>query len=93
MAAVIARLDMTAERGGAAVLDRDHRAPPLAGKRRAMLITPGRAELAEHVRQFQPFAGHGPHPSGGHEVRSGWCEIAERLQRAGRGTNRAGGDP
>jgi hypothetical protein len=29
--------------------------------------------VAEHVRHFQPFAGHDP-PSGGHEIRYGWHE-------------------
>ena len=73
MAAVAAPLDMTAERGGAATLDRGHGTPPRGGQRRAMLVTESRAEVAEHIRHFQPLAGHGTAPSGGHEVRHGWC--------------------
>ena len=72
MAAIAAPLDVTAERGGAATLDRDHGAPPRGGQRRAMLITESRAEVAEHIRHFQPLAGHGTRASGGHEVRHGW---------------------
>ena len=59
MAAIAAPLDVTAERGGAATLDRGHGAPPRGGQRRAMLITESRAEVAEHIRHFQPLAGHG----------------------------------
>ena len=70
MAAITAALDMTAESGGAATLDREHGAPPRRGQRRAMLITERRAEAAEHVRHFQPLANHEV-GSGGHEVRHG----------------------
>ena len=52
-------LDVTAERGGAATLDRGHGAPPRRGQRRAVLVTKSRAEVAEHIRHFQPLAGHG----------------------------------
>ena len=72
MAAVAAALDVTAESGGAAALDRGHGAPPRGGQRRAMLVTESRAEVAEHIRHFQPLAGHGTRASGGHEVRRGW---------------------
>ena len=58
MAAVIALLDMTAERGCAAAFDRVHRAPPRSGQRSAGAITESRAELAEYVRQFRSLAGH-----------------------------------
>src|SRR5205085_9216193 len=54
------RLDVTAKSGGAATLDRDHGAPPRGGQRHAILITESRTEVAEHVRHFQPFAGHEP---------------------------------
>src|ERR1700688_3884727 len=60
MAAIAAALDMTAESSGAATLDRDHGAPPRGGQRRAMAIAESRAEVAEHIRHFQPLAGHGP---------------------------------
>jgi hypothetical protein len=60
MAAIAAALDMTAESGGAATLDREHGAPPRRGQRRAMLVTESRAEVAEHIRHFQPLAGHEP---------------------------------
>ena len=72
MAAVAATLDVTAERRGAAAFDRDHGAPPRGGQRRAVLVTKSRAEVAEHIRHFQPLAGHGTRASGGHEVRRGW---------------------
>ena len=69
MAAIAATLDVTAERRGAATLDRGHGAPPRGRQRRAMLITESRAEVAEHVRHFQPLAGHGPSRQAG--TRSG----------------------
>jgi hypothetical protein len=92
MTAIAAPLDMTAESGGAATLDRDHGAPPAGGQRRAMMITERRPELAEHVRHFQPFPGHGPCLSDGHEVRHLRCHGMQRVQRTGGGANLAGGD-
>ena len=77
MAAIAARFDVTAERGGAATLDRDHGAPPGGGQRRAMLITERRAEVAEQIRHFQPLAGHGNRGSGGDEIRHGRCDVVE----------------
>ena len=77
MAAIAATLDVTAERGGAATLDRGHGVPPRRRQRRAMLITESRAEVAEHIRHFQPLAGHGTRASGGHEVRHGWHDDVE----------------
>ena len=71
MTAIAAALDMTAECGGAASLDRDHGMPPRGRQRRAMLVTESRAEVAEHIRHFQPLAGHEPRASGGHQVRHG----------------------
>src|SRR5438270_8443737 len=57
-----------------------------------MLITKSRAEMAEHIRHFQPLAGHGTRSSGGYEVRcSGWNSL-NRLQRTGGGADLAGGD-
>jgi hypothetical protein len=76
MATIAARLDVTAKSGGAATLDREHGAPPRGGQRGAILITESGAEVAEHVRHFQPFAGH-DQPSGGHEIRYGWHEHVE----------------
>ena len=63
---------MTAERCGAASLDRGHGMPLRGRQRRAMLVTESRAEVAEHVRHFQPLAGHETRASGGHQVRHGW---------------------
>ena len=77
MAAIAALLDVTAESGGAATLDRDHGAPPRGGQRRAVPVTESRAEVAEHIRHFQPLAGHATRPSGGHEVRHGWHDDVE----------------
>ena len=71
MAAIVATLDMPAQRRCAAAFDRDHGAAPRAGQRRAVPFTKFRAEVAEHVRHFQPRAGHGTRRSGGHKVRHG----------------------
>ncbi|HEY0908951.1 MAG TPA: hypothetical protein VGD75_01820 [Bradyrhizobium sp.] len=60
MAAITTALDVTAESSGAATLDREHGAPSRRGQRPAMLITKSRAEAAEHIRHFQPLAGHEP---------------------------------
>ena len=69
MAAIAAPLNVTAESGGAATLDRDHGASPRGGQRRAILNAICRAEVAENIRHFQPLAGHETRPSGGLEVR------------------------
>src|SRR5690348_3012014 len=53
-----ALLNMAAKRGGAAGLDRAHGAPPRAKQRGTMLIAERLAEVAEHIRHFQPVAGH-----------------------------------
>ena len=58
MPAIAALLNMTAERGGAATLDRRHGMPLRRRQRRAVRLTESRAEAAEHVRHFQPLAGH-----------------------------------
>jgi hypothetical protein len=68
MAAITAPLDVTAESGSAASLNRSHGPTPRCGQRRAMLITESRAEVAEHIRHFQPLTGHGTPASGGYEV-------------------------
>jgi Phage integrase family len=60
MAAIAARLDVTAKSSGAATLDRDHGAPPRGGQRGTILTTKSRAEVAKYVRHFQPLAGHEP---------------------------------
>ena len=60
VATIAAAFDVTAESGGAAGLHGEHGAPPCGGQRHAILITESRAEVAEHVRHFQPFAGHEP---------------------------------
>ena len=92
MTAILATLDMPTQRRRTATLDRDHGAAPRGGQRRAVLITIGRPEVAEHVRHFQPLAGHGTRPSGGQEIRHGWHESRQSLQRTGRGADLAGGD-
>ena len=69
MAAIAATLDVTAKGGGAASLNSGHGAPPCDRQRGAMLITESRAEAAEHIRHFQPLAGHGIAASGGYGVR------------------------
>jgi len=58
MAAIAAPLDVTAKGRGAAVLDRRHGATPRRRQRRAMLVTESLAEVAEHIRHFQPLASH-----------------------------------
>ena len=60
MTTIAALLEVTAESGGAATLDRDHGAPPRGRQRRAVPVTESRAEVAEHIRHFQPLAGHEP---------------------------------
>ena len=92
MAAIAAPLEVTPESGGAATLDRDHGAPPRGGQRRAVLIMKRRAKVAEHIRHFQPLAGHGTRSSGGHEVRHGRRDDVERFQRTDRGADLVGGD-
>jgi hypothetical protein len=77
MAAVAAPFDVTAESGGATSFDTGHGSTPCRGQRRTVLITESRAEVAEHVRHFQPLAGHETRSSGGHEIRRGWREDAE----------------
>jgi hypothetical protein len=42
-----------------------------------MPVTESRTEVAEHIRHFQPFAGHGTRVSGGHEVRRSWHDDVE----------------
>ena len=51
--AAVAALEMTAESGRAAHLDRGHDAPLSRGERRAMLLTIGLTVAAEDVRRFQ----------------------------------------
>jgi hypothetical protein len=91
MAAFAALFDVTAESRGAAPLDRGHGAPPRSGQRRAVLITERRAEVAEHIRHFQPFAVHRP-PSGGHEIWHDRRYHLQRVQWTGSGADRARGD-
>ena len=93
MTAITAPLDMTAESGSAATLDRDHGTPPRGGQRRAVLITESRTKVAEHIRHFQPLASHGIRLSGGHLVRHRGRHGPQGIQGTGRGANRAGGDP
>ncbi len=77
MTAVVTTLDVPAERCGTAVLDRNHGAPPRGRQRRTLPITENRAEEAEHVRHFQPSAGHRMGASVGHKIRRGWHEDVE----------------
>jgi len=51
--AAVATLEMTAESGGAAHLDRGHDAPLSRGERRSMLLTIGFTVAAEDIRHFQ----------------------------------------
>lgn len=57
--AAVAALEMTAESGGAAHLDRGHDAPLSRGERRAMLLTIGFTVATKDVRHFQLRAIHG----------------------------------
>ena len=77
MTAITAALDVTAESGGAAVLDRGHGTAPRGGQRGAVLVTKTRTEVAEHIRHFEPLAGHRTRASGGHQVRRGWWDDVE----------------
>jgi hypothetical protein len=58
MAAIATTLDVTAQRGRAAIFDRPHGTPPRGRQRRAVPVAKSRAEAAEHVRHFQPLASH-----------------------------------
>jgi hypothetical protein len=42
-----------------------------------VLITKSRAEVAEHIRHFQPLVGHETRALGGHEIRCSWHEDGE----------------
>jgi hypothetical protein len=66
MAALITLLDVTAQRGGSADLDRRHDAPLRRAQHRAVLRTIGVAVAAEYIRHFRPRPGHRPR---GSEVR------------------------
>jgi hypothetical protein len=57
-----------------------------------MLIAESLAEAAEHIRHFQPLAGHGSRVSGGHKVRRGWRNSVQRFEWTGGGADLAGGD-
>ena len=92
MAAIAALLNVTAERGSAATFNRGHGVPLCRRQRRAVLITERRAEVAEHICHFQPLAGHQPRALGGYQVRHGWDEGVQGLQRAGGGADLIGGD-
>lgn len=70
VAAVIALLDMPAERGGPAQFDRRHDAALGRRQRRIMLCAIGFAVAAEDIRHFRPRAGH--------------CRRSEVLRRGGR---------
>ena len=58
VATVIALLNVATERGGSAELDRAHDAMLRRGQHRGMSLTIGFAVAAEHIRHFQPKAGH-----------------------------------
>jgi len=66
MLAVITRLDVPAERSGAACSNGLHDAPLRTRQRRIVLRTIGVTVLAEDVRQFDPGSLHGER---GSEVR------------------------
>ena len=51
--ATVALLDMAAEGGGAALLDRGHDAPVRHRQRRTRVVTIGVAGAAEHVKNLQ----------------------------------------
>ena len=96
MTALIALLDMAAERGGPAEFDRGHDAPLRRAKRRAMLRTIGVAVAAEHVRHFQPRPGHrrrGSEGLGRGGRRRHGRRPRQQIQGARRGADLAGGDP
>ena len=59
MRTAVARLDMPAERSGAACGDRPHDAPLRIGQRRLVLSTIGCTVAAEDIRHFEPGSLHG----------------------------------
>jgi hypothetical protein len=58
VATLIALLNVTTERRGSAELDRAHDAMLRRGQQSAMMLTIGLTVAAEHIRHFQPEAGH-----------------------------------
>lgn len=56
--ALVAPLDMAAERGGPTLLDRRHDAPLRGRQRGSGLVTIDIAVAAEHVRHGEPWAIH-----------------------------------
>jgi hypothetical protein len=60
MAAVVTLLEMAAENGSSANLDRGHDTALLHRKRSAMLLTIGCAVATEHVRHFESRPIHFP---------------------------------
>jgi hypothetical protein len=60
MTALVATLEMTAENGGPADLDRMHHAALRDGHRSAVLLTIVGAVAAEHIRHFELWAIHRP---------------------------------
>ena len=54
MSAIVAPLDVSAERGGAATLDRAHDAALPAAESVSVLLAVGRPGLAEDVRHLEP---------------------------------------
>ena len=58
MAAIAAALDMAAERGGPANLDRRHHPALRGGQSSTVLLTIGVAVAAEYIRHFRPRPTH-----------------------------------
>jgi hypothetical protein len=65
MRAVLAALDMTAERGSATNLDRRHDAPLGKTHVAGVGFTPRRSMAAENIRDLQPWTRHARCASGG----------------------------
>src|SRR5215467_13213036 len=94
--ALIALLDMTAKRRGAAEFDRGHDAAVACAQLRVMLCTVGAAVAAEYIRHFRPRPGHRPCGSEGlgrGGRRYDGCRTRQQLEGARCPAHLAGGDP
>src|SRR5438132_10193603 len=91
MRAVLAARDMTAERRGAAALDRRHRLELAEAHMAGVGLPPRRAAVAEDIRDLQDRTAHVSRASGG---RPSLLELdRDMLERAHHRADRFSGDP
>jgi len=93
MSARVALLDMAAERGRSADLDRPHGPTLWRGQRRTVLLAIGLTVAAQHVRHFRPRPSHRPDGSGGRCRSPFEGRLRQKIERACCRAHLAGGDP